>query len=259
MYPEYRDYYLPAFPRSKIENLSNKKKASVIVPVGAIEQHGPHLPVGVDSTLGQAWLNKVLPKVSEKNQIYVAPSIAIGASDEHINFPGTLSLSAKTLSKLIWTTCSQLKEWGFHNIIFFNTHGGNVAICSYTLAEIKETLHLNVALLHWYFRPKEISPKEHKFGIHAGEVETALMYACTEGLVDSSKANCEWIDNADPAQSIMHRRATVTCTWLAEDISESGTMGDATQATLEKGEKWFEEGAQALARQIEEIVSNHNL
>ncbi len=93
----------------------------MVIPTGAIEQHGHHLPVGGDAILGQAWLNSALEKVGTQAQIWVAPPITYGKSNEHTGFPGTVYISAKTLRRVLLAQARQLKQLGFRNIALLNT------------------------------------------------------------------------------------------------------------------------------------------
>lgn len=253
MFPKYRNIYLPALTSAKIKAISNKSRIPVIILTSAIEQHGPHLPVGVDAFLGQAWLNSTLPKLAKKSKVLIGPQIIVGSSNEHIGYPGTLSISAKTLHNMLIAVAEQIKKWGFHTIIFLNTHGGNVSVGTYTLEEIEEKLGLKAFFLHWYYIPNEISEREKKFGIHAGEIESSIIYAVTEKIADPQKANCEWIGDLNKRGDVHYVRSKAACTWLTSDIAPSGTMGDATKATVKNGLKWLNEGSTELAKKIDAI------
>ena len=127
-FPSYRDRYLPAMTLRRIRALPDKAWAPVILATGAIEQHGPHLPVAVDALMGQVWLSLALARLPAGASCYVAPPITIGKSNEHTGFPGTLMISRDTLRSQILAVARQAQAWGFRSIAVINTHGGNVPV-----------------------------------------------------------------------------------------------------------------------------------
>jgi len=249
LWPQHRSHYLPAMTRTEIEAWPNKETTLVILPTGAIEQHGYHLPVGVDSILGQAWLNAALPKLPATARILVAPPITYGKSNEHVGFPGTVFISAKTLRRILLAQAQQLHALGFRSVGILNTHGGNSAVLVYTLREIQSSLGMRAGMIGSGYTPP-LSAVEREFGFHAGEWETSLMMAATEGLVRPERAVCEYPARPDDPGELRPESAPAIFSWISSDISRSGTMGDATAATEEKGRSWLNEGATALAHRI---------
>jgi creatinine amidohydrolase len=254
VFPEsFRSRYLPAFTRDALENLPQKDRALVIIPTGAIEQHGHHLPVGVDAILGQAWLENTLARLKPNAPVYVAPPLTYGKSNEHSAFPGTIALSAGTLRRLLLALAIQLKALGFRQLALLNTHGGNSAVIVYTLREIQTTLGLRAGLLGWPFKPEQ-TPQEAAYGFHAGEWETSLMLAVADELVDMTKAVCEYPARLTDPGELRPVAAPATFSWATQDVSRSGVMGDATLATVEKGRAWLDAQSDALARKIEVLL-----
>jgi len=252
-----RSHYLPALTAAELAALPNKRRALVIIPTGAIEQHGPHLPVGVDAILGQAWLAHALPKLLAKTpraakRVFIAPPITFGKSNEHDGFPGTITISAKTLRRVLLALAAHLRALGFRAIAVLNTHGGNSPTIVHTLREIQTTLNLRAGMLKPPLTP-DLSAKEAALGIHAGEWETALMLACAPELVRQDKAVCEYpaLPPDGPANS-------ANLAWLTRDISQSGVLGDARAATPEKGTRWLETASEALAVRIGELLGKDN-
>jgi creatinine amidohydrolase len=248
-----RARYLPALTRDELEQIPNKERALVIVPTGAIEQHGHHLPVGVDAILGQAWLENVLPRLGPGSPVFVAPPLTYGKSNEHAAFPGTLSLSASTFRRLLLAVAAQLKALGFRQLAVLNTHGGNSAVLVYSLREIQTTLGLRAGVLGWPYKPEQTA-QEAANGFHAGEWETSLMLAVAGELVDMSKAVCEYPAQLSAQGELRPESAPATFSWTTEDVSKSGVMGDATSATAEKGRRWLDAQSNALARRIEQLL-----
>ena len=250
--PRYREIFLPAMRSEQIDAIPRKDRAIVIVTTGAIEQHGPHLPVGVDAILGQTWLNVALPKVSKEIGVYVAPPITIGKSDEHIGFPGTLIISGRTLGCLLRAIARQLSRWGFRNLSVINTHGGNDSVLRYTLREIQADFEMRTTIVPLGWSPP-LSRQEDAYGFHANEMETSCMLEAAPDLVDMSKAVCEYPADVDDPGELQPEDAPATFAWKTKDLSKSGVIGDATAASAEKGREWVAQYAESLARQIEKV------
>jgi creatinine amidohydrolase len=249
LFPSYRERNLPAMTPSQIHALPDKARALVIVTTGAIEQHGPHLPVAVDSLMGQAWLSLALARLPVEEPCYAAPPITIGKSNEHTGFPGTLMVSKETLRESLLAVAFQVHAWGFRKLAVINTHGGNTAVVTTTLREIRRNPGLRAGLL----RADEdlgISAQEAAFGMHAGEVETSWMLAAAPSLVSLSAAVCEYPARLEDPGQVRPELAPATFGWVTRDLSSSGVMGDATAATRAKGERWIGLRAEALARAI---------
>jgi creatinine amidohydrolase len=233
----------------QIAALPDKAWAPVIVVTGASEQHGPHLPVAVDSFLGQVWLDRALPKLPADVNCYVAPPITIGKSNEHTGYPGTLFISKDTLRALLFSIARQVHGWGFRHLAVLNTHGGNTAVTTYTLREISSALGLRCGAL----APQSdlgLPAQENMFGYHANTAETALLLAAAPGTVDMSAAVAEYCGRVEDAGDLRPERAPATMAWITSDLSKSGIMGDATAATAEKGELWLDKMSTATAASI---------
>lgn len=251
-FPSYRDRYLPAMTLRRIMALPDKSWAPVILATGAIEQHGPHLPVAVDALMGQVWICLALARLPAGASCYVAPPVTIGKSNEHTGFPGTLMVSRDTLRSQVLAVARQAHAWGFRSLAVINTHGGNLPVIVPTLREIRAEYGLRTGILH----PgpvSGISAQEAAFGIHAGEVETSWVMAAAAHLTDPSKAVCEYPARIGDPRQVRPVAAPALVAWASRDISISGIMGDATAATAAKGELWLEQGASALAAAIAEV------
>jgi creatinine amidohydrolase len=251
-FPSYRGRYLPAMTRNQIAALPDKAWAPVILATGAIEQHGPHMPVAVDALMGQAWLSLALSRLPEGASCYVAPPITIGKSNEHTGFPGTLIISRHTLRAQILAVARQINEWGFRTLAILNTHGGNIPVIVPTLREIRALYGIAAGILPSTPVPG-LSAEEATFGIHAGEVETSWIMAAAPGRVELNKAVCEYPARFSEPGEARPVAAPALVAWASKDISKSGVMGAATAATAEKGERWLEQGATGYAAAIAEI------
>jgi creatinine amidohydrolase len=251
-FPSYRDRYLPAMTPARIAALPDKDWAPVIITTGAIEQHGPHLPVAVDALMGQAWLSLALPLLPPDASCYIAPPITIGKSNEHTGFPGTLTISKETLRSLLLASARQIAAWGFRQLAILNTHGGNLAVIAYTLREITATLGLHGGLLS---APVDsgLPEREALLGYHANTAETAWLLALAPEHVRPAEAVCEYPAGVDPRADLRPERAPATMAWVTADLSRSGVLGDATAATAEQGAVGLARGAQAYAAAIAEV------
>lgn len=246
VFPAYRDRYLPALSAAEIEALPDKAATPVIIPTGAIEQHGPHLPVGVDAMMGQVWLHHALPKLPPRVKVWVAPPITVGKSNEHLGFPGTLMISATELQTQLSVMVRQLHAWGFRVFGILNTHGGNTSVLLHTLRELHTELGVHGGMLAMK-TDLGISAQEAAYGFHAGEVETSWLAAEAPELCRLEDARTTYPASVDDERELLPELAPATYSWITADISPTGIMGDATTATATKGERWIDQMSAALA------------
>jgi creatinine amidohydrolase len=183
----------------------------------------------------------------------VAPPLTYGKSNEHVGFPGTLSVSGRSLRRLLMALATQLKALGFRQLGLLNTHGGNSAVLVYTLRELQTQLGFRAGMIGQPYRPA-LSTQEAQYGFHAGEWETALMLAAARDLVRPECAVREWPARLEDPGELRPENAPAIFSWITSDISRSGVMGDPTAATVEKGRTWLAEGARALATRITELA-----
>jgi creatinine amidohydrolase len=219
-----------------------------------VEQHGPQLPVGVDALLAQVYLDLALPKLADDAPVYVAPPIQAAKSNEHDGFPGTLILHRESLRQMIVSAGRQITDWGFRRMAILNTHGGNISVIKSALRELNLKFGLRVEVLSFPYEA-DITERERAFGIHANDVESSLMYALTPDMVDPAAATCCWIGSLDDPKILQSEFAPATYAWKTLDISRSGTVGDATIATAEKGQQWIEAAATSLAETLSGLVA----
>ncbi len=253
MFPDHRARYLPAFTRRGLEAIPDRGRALVVLPTGAIEQHGPHLPVAVDALMGQAWLGHALPRLPAEAPVYVAPPITVGKSNEHTGFPGTLIISRESLRELVSETAAQVFAWGFGGLAILNTHGGNTSVLHYTLREIRERHGRPATLLRFGTR-LDIAEQEAVYGFHAGEVESSWVYAIAPELCAPEAATTEFPASLDAPGELRPESAPATFSWVTADLSASGVMGDARAASAEKGRRWLDACAAALAAELLRVL-----
>mgnify|MGYP006266985549 CR=1 FL=1 len=249
--PTGHERYLSALTLRQIREIPEKDGALVIVPTGAIEQHGPHLPVGVDSMLSQAWLGYALSRLEADDPVWVAPPITYGKSNEHVGFPGTVTIERAALRKLLRVILSQLLDWGFRNIALLNTHGGNTPVLKTSIREFElEHPECRLGFLSFEGVDFGLSEQEATYGFHAGEWETSLLLELAPDCCDPEEASCEYPARVDDPGKLRPESAPAIYAWVTADLSESGIMGDATAGSAEKGRRFFESGAEGLVQSM---------
>jgi len=252
--PLWRPYgkrLLTALTPAALVAAASQPGAVAILPTAAIEQHGPHLPLGVDALIGQGLLSRALGLLPAECPVYVAPPILVGKSAEHADFPGTLTLTTRTFSALVRAQIEQLYRLGFRRIAVWNTHGGNSAVLVPLLRELQTLPGLRLGMVAHGFKPAQ-TPLETELGFHAGEWETSLMLELASALVRRAKALRHYPARFE-AKTVGELRpvgAALTFGWRTRDLAPDGVLGDATLATPEKGEAWSSAAARALADRL---------
>lgn len=216
----------------------DKTEGVVILPVGAIEQHGPHLPVITDTLLVTHVLDATLAALPAEVKAWALPPLNYGKSNEHTGFPGTIKLSAQTLLAVLHDIARSVHEAGFRRLAFINGHGGNSALLEMAARDIRAATGLMCFCLQpglYVDPPFPITPEEKRLGFHAGELETSLVLAIAPELVDMDQAVTHFAPFPHTETELFFFGAAATA-WLSRDWSETGVFGDATLGTAEKGE-----------------------
>lgn len=226
----------------------------VVLPISATEQHGPHLPLATDRIIGEYFCNQLHRKIPD--DVLLLPSLAIGYSEHHMDFPGTLSISHATAIQQAEQILSSCRRHGFKNFIIFNSHGGNQGWSQVLMEKAGGTfpdVHL-VLITWWKLAAKkllDISTTSVGGVGHAGEFETSLLLHINPSLVNSDhipeKANnptFNW------AEMDMLRSPSAALHRTMNEMTPTGVFGDATQSSAEKGERISE----IVVNQLERIV-----
>jgi creatinine amidohydrolase len=234
------------------------RRSIAILPTAAIEQHGPHLPVGVDTLINEGYLARMMPLVPEDLDVLVLPTQAIGKSNEHIAFPGTLTLSAETTIRA-WTEIGDsVHRAGVRKLIFLNSHGGNVPVIDIVARDLRVRNGMVAVNCAWHRLGVPgglFSDTDLRHGIHAGDMETSLVLALRADLVRMDKAAIFAPRGAAMEQRFKHLRATqpIGFGWMTEDLHPSGAIGEAALATAEKGEACLAHGAAAFVDLLRDV------
>ena len=230
-----------------------------VLPVGAIEQHGPHLPVAVDTWLNEAIVRRALELLPRGTPILVLPTSAVGKSNEHIAYWGTLTLSAETLGRVWYEVGASVRRAGLRKLLLFNSHGGQPQVMQIAARELRVDHQMLVVAASWYSwgLPEGLfEPTEVRHGIHAGTIETAMMLAVRPDLVDmGAAADFVPVTVADDVDYPRLRAlGAAGLGWQAQDLHREGACGDATRATAEAGRAAIEHAATCLAELLTELV-----
>jgi creatinine amidohydrolase len=229
-----------------------------ILPVAAIEQHGPHLPVSTDTTIMNGMLETVIARLPADLDIRILPVQAVGKSNEHLRAPGTLTLPASTLIDA-WTELGlSVARAGVKKIVVVNSHGGNEEIMGIVTRELRVRENMLAVKTSWqrFGRPAGMySGREDRYGIHGGDVETSLMLHFRPDLVDMSKAEdfVSQVERAEKELALLRHTGTHAFAWLAGDLNPNGVVGEAGLATAEKGRLTAEHQADGFIRLLRDI------
>ena len=229
-----------------------------VLPVGAIEQHGPHLPVSVDRDIVEEIVARTAPRLEDLPVLFL-PTMPIGKSNEHIAFPGTLTLSAETLMRAWMEVGASVARAGVRKLLFFNGHGGNTAALDIVARDLRARHGMLTASCSWFalFDSRDLfDQRELVHGIHAGEGETSVMLAARGHLVDMSLAR----DFTSRSEQWAHDyeylgvgSTPVKVGWLIQDLNRDGACGNAAGATAEKGELLLDRGVEHFIAMLREL------
>jgi creatinine amidohydrolase len=229
------------------------ERSIVIQPVGAIEQHGPHLPLNTDLVVPTRVADKLVDQHGDDHDLWLLPPIAVSRSNEHAWAPGTLSLSARTLMSVVEDIGRSVAALPARRLVFLNGHGGNSSLLNAACREIRIATGLMTFLAHPMVPPDqggESAASERGMGVHGGFLETSLMLHLAPKLVrmDLATARVPDIDNR-------HVRfgGPVTFGWTSDDFGPEGHIGDPTGATAEAGARVFASTVTALAVAMGEV------
>jgi creatinine amidohydrolase len=214
-------------------------KTIAVFPVAAVEQHGPHLPVGTDTIINQGHLDLLAQRLPSDMDVRVLPVQAIGKSNEHIWQVGTVSGTATNLIEH-WTQIGlEVARTGIRKIVFVNSHGGNVSMLDIIARELRVRADMLAVKTAWsHFTPKEIySDIENRYGIHGGDTETSLVLHFRPETVHLNRlADFPSVAQRDEqAYKYLRPTGALSYAWIASDIHPEGVAGEASQATAEKG------------------------
>ena len=240
----------------------DRERLVAILPVGAVEQHGPHLPVGVDAAINAGIVARAVELMPQSCPALVLPMMPVGKSDEHLAFPGTSTLSHETLGRVWYELGEGVHRAGLRKILFFNSHGGQPQLLEIVCRDLRVKRGMFAASTMW---PQLIDISdlfdavEIKHGIHGGQIETSMMLHLHPELVDMARAeNFVPVTMQVERESELLGRGAAYFGWQAQDLHPTGASGNAAKATAELGKELVERAARGLSRVVAEI-SNYPL
>lgn len=229
-----------------------------VLPIAAIEQHGPHLPVSTDTEIARGMVAEAMRQCPADLDALFLPIQSVGKSNEHLRSPGTLTLTAETALKA-WTEIGEaVARAGLRKLVFANSHGGNVDLMNIVCRELRVRCGMLAVSSSWSRLGKPAglyTDKELAVGIHGGDMETSLMLHFRPELVKMAHAA-----NFEPSTveisetfEILRPTGMTAFAWIAQDIHADGTAGDASIATAAKGKATAEHQAALFIRLLEDV------
>jgi creatinine amidohydrolase len=229
-----------------------------VLPLAATEQHGPHLPLGTDVMIGEAYLARVQELLPAAIPATFLPLQPVGISTEHIDFPGTLTLPTKVALNSWMALGESVARAGVRKLVMVTSHGGNSAAMQLVAQDLRAQHKMLVVTTSWsrFGTPDGLfDSDELRHGIHGGAVETSIMLAKypqavrKDAIADFKPASVQI--QKDHRHLSTQRPAPFA--WQAQDLNPSGAIGDATKASAEKGEQLIEHGARAFCELLADV------
>lgn len=226
-----------------------------LLPTAAIEQHGPHLPVGTDTLIAEGMLDRLRAACPADIDLRILPVQAVGKSNEHLWAAGTLTLTAET-ALAAWVQIGlSVARTGIRKLVIVNSHGGNLDLVSILSRELRVRAGILAVKCQWtsFGVPEGMYPaREMAFGIHGGDMETSLMLAFRPDTVEMAAAR----DFASTAEGgAIPPVGPVSYGWVSSDLNPAGTVGNAAAATAEKGEATAAHQVAGLVGLLRQVAS----
>lgn len=238
---------------------AGRERWIAVLPLAATEQHGPHLPLGTDVMIAQAYIARVRELLPDAIPATFLPLQPVGISTEHADYPGTLTLSTDVALNTWMALGESVARAGIKKLVIVTSHGGNSAAMTLVAQDLRAQYGLLAVTTGWsrFGAPEGLfSAEELRHGIHGGAVETSIMLARYPEHVRGEKIadfrstgiamekDYRWLSAQRPAPFA----------WQAQDLHPGGAVGDATQASAEKGERLLDHGARAFCELLADIA-----
>ena len=240
----------------QVEQLAARPGSTVVWPWGAVEQHGPHLPLGTDALFAERVLDAVLARLDAALPVLRLPLQSIGFSPEHRGFSGTLSLPPQLLISQLVAVGHELAAAGFQRLVLFNAHGGQIALLQTAARQLRSERPELAVLPCFLWRGPEglgelIPEPERSEGLHAGLAETSLMLHLEPGSTGAERP-------VEPARvqppEGWSLEGAAPCAWLSDELTSSGVIGSAAGASAELGEALFQRLVEGWRQRLESLL-----
>ncbi|GAB3256183.1 creatininase family protein [Kineosporia babensis] len=235
----------------------DKTDAVVVQPIGAVEQHGAHLPLITDALTAERISDLAIRSLPADSNVWQLPTLAYGKSTEHLGRAGTVALSAATLMATCLDLGRSLAASGFRKLVFVNGHGGQPSLLDVVARDIRVETGLEVfpMMPGRFGLPEGITQVDEHYGIHGGQIETSIVWALAPELVrmDLAVRDGEAVGALYAGSRHLTLEGTVPTAWVTDDLSVSGVIGDATAANQEDGRRIVEHQTRCLAETLLEI------
>ncbi len=229
----------------------------LLLPIGAVEQHGPHLPLAVDHVIAHETASAVVAEVGDQLDVWQLPTLSVSKSNEHAWSPGTLWYSADTMMSILLDLGRCLAATRAERLVLLNGHGGNTTLLNTALRELRLEFGFKTFLVHPSVPPAyggTSTADELGMGIHGGLNETSVFMHLRPDLVDLTKAERK-VPEALAANEHVRFGGSVMFGWLSNDFDPDGYIGDPTGATAELGKELFDASVDTIGRQLAEIAT----
>lgn len=241
-----------------------QSSAVAVMVVGAIEQHGAHLPLSTDLDIGEGLLEEALTHLPVRFPLVILPPMAVGASDEHLSFPGTLSLPPELAIATLEAHGDAVARAGLHRLVLINSHGGNKAVMDLAALRLRRRHGMMVVKVNYTRMPPPgtlpaggLPAEELRHGLHGGALETAMMRHLAP-----DKVRLDQLDHPHSRGEAMAEKGLLLSpegeaafAWLAEDLHPAGVVGNARLGTAELGERLVAHYGKRIARILRETQS----
>ena len=235
-----------------LTQLAADGKAIAVLPIGAVEQHGPHLPVGTDFISAEDLTLLAMDQVQAEAQYLVLPTVAYALSIEHIHVPGTITLSYQTLINTLLDIGRSLLRLGVRKLVAINGHGGNDAALQIA-GRVLRGEGLQLYMVNGGAIRTALGAEEYH--IHADKFETSAMLAMHPEMVDCSKITPELHTSIERWHKAPDCNGDLISCWYIEDIAVEGVVGDPELASVEYGKEFLRQQSKRVAAALDLAAS----
>ena len=234
------------------------RRVIAVLPVAAIEQHGPHLPVGVDAAINEGYVRRAAEKIPEDLPVLFLPVQPVGVSSEHSEYPGTLSLSVESAIRA-WTEIGEgVARAGCRKLVVMNSHGGNGAAIEAVTMNLRLRWRMLAVHASWGrlgYPDGLFTMRERAHGVHGGDAETSLMLVFRPDVVRMDEAR-DFPSAAEAIErdfALLRARPPLGFAWMASDLNEAGAVGEAGSASQAKGEAAANYGVERFVALLRDV------